>query len=153
MCVCWSLLDSTLFQSGLLPPSSELVLHSCKCLVFFWLHFGGTREQVLSWGGAVIFYVECITSNFLTFFQFEENSKWITEGFSLGRLCSRCVEINRSCTKIPRVYHKSDLHRDYVRRGSQFQQKSFGVTLCWTIQITDVWWKLLPDVFWLWAKH
>jgi len=34
MCVSWSVSYSTLFQSDLLSPPSELVLHSCKCLMF-----------------------------------------------------------------------------------------------------------------------
>jgi hypothetical protein len=34
MCVYWSLSYSTLFQGDLLPPPSELVLHSHKCLMF-----------------------------------------------------------------------------------------------------------------------
>ena len=85
----------------------------------FWVPFGGTGEnkalawvgyRLLRWGGAILFHVQCITSSFLTFFQFGENIQWITEGFALGRMCSRCVDIDHSCIKSPWVYHNSDLH-------------------------------------------
>jgi len=89
------------------------------------------RYKIWRWGGAIMSYVKCITSSFLTFFQFGENISWNTEGFTLGMMCSRRVYLYYSCTKAPWVYRKSDLHRNSVRRDFQIQRRSFGVALCW----------------------
>ena len=63
------------------------------------LHEWGTS----SCGGAIIFRVECITASFFTFFQFGENTQWIMDGFALGRMCTRCVDMDHFCTKAPWV--------------------------------------------------
>jgi hypothetical protein len=47
--------------------------------------------------------VGCITPSFLTFFQFGENTQWIMDGFAVGRMCARCVDIDHFCTKAPWV--------------------------------------------------
>ena len=50
------------------------------------------------WRWAIICHVECITVSFFTFFQFVENNQWIVDGFALGRMCARCVDIDCFCT-------------------------------------------------------
>ena len=94
----------------LTAPPSELVLHSCKCLMFLSAPGEGLGNirHLREWGtscavGAVICHVERITVCFLTFFQFGENTQWITDGFALGRMCTRCVDIAHFCTKAPWV--------------------------------------------------
>jgi len=118
MCVSWSLSYSTLFRSDLLPPPSELMLHSCKSLLFlsalrrYWGTSGtcmsGVQTLEVRWGNT--FPCAMYYFKFLEFFQFGENIQWITEGFALWRMCSRCVDIDHSCIKSPWVYHNSDLH-------------------------------------------
>ena len=44
------------------------------------------------------------------------------DGFAVGRMCVRCVDIDHFCTKAPWVQRKSGLHRDSARRGLQLQQ-------------------------------
>ena len=106
ICVSWCLSYSTLFQGDLLPPPLELVLHSHKCIMF--LSALGNIMHLCEWGtssegGAISYHVEYITPSFLTFFQFGEKTQWIMDGFALGRICTRCVDIDHSCTKAPWV--------------------------------------------------
>ena len=97
----------SVFQCDLWPPPSEFVFHACKCLMFLsalgnirHLHEWGTNSEG---GGAKIWHVECITMSFLAFFQFGENTQWIMDGFAVGRMCARCVDIDHLCTKAPWV--------------------------------------------------
>jgi hypothetical protein len=54
-------------------------------------------------GGAIIWHVGCIALSVLTFFQFGENTQWIMDGFALGRMHARRVDIDHLCTKPPWV--------------------------------------------------
>ena len=81
MCVTEVFLTALSF-SDLLPPPSEVVLHSCRCLNVPecpWEGLGTIRHLrergASSEGGAIICHVECITPSFLTFFQFGENTQ------------------------------------------------------------------------------
>ena len=78
VCFLKCLSYSTLFQSDLLPPCLELVLHSSKCIMF--LSALGNIMHLCEWGtssegGAISCCVENITPSFLTFFQFGENAQ------------------------------------------------------------------------------
>ena len=115
MCVYWSLSYSTLFQSDLLPPTFRAgipliqVPFVSECPVeglgnMRHLYEWGTSSEGGGAGAAIIIcHVECITLSFLTFFQFGENTQWIMDGFALGRVCARCVDIDHFCTKAPWV--------------------------------------------------
>jgi hypothetical protein len=77
---------STLFQSGLLHPLSELVLHSHMCLMFLSLrnikHMCERRTS--SEGGAIIIcHVKCLYWKFLDFLPV-----WGEHSVNLGCLCS-----------------------------------------------------------------
>jgi len=68
----------------------------------------GNIRHLHEWGagsddGAIICHVGCITPSFLTFFQPGENSQCIMDGFTLGRMCARGVDIDHFCTKSPWV--------------------------------------------------
>jgi len=63
----------------------------------------GNMRHLCEWGtssegGAVICHVECITQS-VAFFQFGENAEWIVDGFALGKMCARCMDIDHFCTK------------------------------------------------------
>ena len=67
------------------------------------LYEWGTSSEGEGAAAIIICHVECITLSFLTFFQFGENTQWIMDGFALGRVCARCVDIDHFCTKAPQV--------------------------------------------------
>ena len=83
MCFLKRLSYSTLFQNELLPPSSELVLHSWKCLMF---PSGlGNLRHLHEWGtvsedGAVVCHVKCITLGFMYFSSLRRtlSESWMT---------------------------------------------------------------------------
>ena len=106
MCVSWSLSYSTLFQSDLLPSLQRLYsTHtSALCSWVPWEH------EALVWVGYKLLQrgnnLPCgvYYCKFLDFFfQFGENIQWITDGFALGRMCARCVDIDHFCTTAPWV--------------------------------------------------
>jgi hypothetical protein len=106
MCVSWSLSYSTLFQSDLLPST----FRACTPVMqvpLFPSALGNIKHLcewgTSSWGWAIYCPVECITPSCLNFFQFGENTQWIMDGFALGRMCARCVDIDCFCTKAPWV--------------------------------------------------
>ena len=94
------------FRMSYCPPPSELVLHSHKCLMFL-SALGNIRHlhkwDTISEDAEIICHVGCVTPCFSTFFQFGENTRWFTDGFALGRMCARCVDICHFCTKAPWV--------------------------------------------------
>jgi hypothetical protein len=100
-------LTALYFRLTYCPPPSELVLHLCKCLMFLsalgniWhLHECGTSSGL--WGSNLPCWVYyCKFLGF--FFQFGENTQWIMDGFVLGRMCARCVDIDHFCTKAARI--------------------------------------------------
>jgi len=107
MCVCLSY--SSLFQSDLLPHLQSLWSIQA-CALCFWVPLGRTWEhkalgwtgyKLWRWGNTLpcwVYYCE-----FLEFFQFGENTQWIMDGFAVGRMCVRSVDIDHFCTKAPWV--------------------------------------------------
>ena len=66
----------------------------------FWVPLWGTWEhKALAWVG----YKLWGWGNNLTFFQFGENTQWIMDGFAMGRMCARHVDIDHFCAKAPWV--------------------------------------------------
>ena len=59
------------------------------------------EQSTNSESGAVICHAKCIIPSFLNFFQFGENIHWIIDGFALGTMCARCVDIDHFCAKAP----------------------------------------------------
>jgi hypothetical protein len=104
--VCVFLSHSTLFQSDLLPHFQSLWSIQA-CALCFWVPLGGTWG--LAWGGCKLWRwgntLQCWVyyCEFLEFFQFGENTQWIMDGFAVGRMCARSVDIDHFCTKAPWV--------------------------------------------------
>ena len=108
-CMCVFLSYSSLFQSDLLPHLQSLwSIHACA--LCFWVPLGGTWEhKALGWMGCKLwrwgntFPCWVHYCEFLEFFQFGENTQWIMDGFAVGRMCARSVDIDHFCTKAPWV--------------------------------------------------
>ena len=114
MCVSWCLSYSSLFQSDLLPPSPELVLHSRKHIMFVrWEPLGGIWEhKALAWVGYKLWRwgnklpCEVYYSKFLDFF-----SVWEEDSVNHRWLCTReditkhhgFIISTRNCAKGPSI--------------------------------------------------
>jgi hypothetical protein len=133
-----SLLYSTLFQSDLRPPPSELVLNSCKCLMFLSAPGRGLGNigHLCEWGtssegGAKICHVECITMSFLIFFPVwgghSVNHGWLWTGKDVCQVCGHRPLLHQSTVGLaqewtpPKLQNESQVQLLLLTRSSNTQ--------------------------------
>ena len=109
MCVYWCLVFLTaLYFRVAYCPQLHILYSIHTCALCSWESHMGLRnirhmceQSTNSESGAVICHAKCIIPSFLNFFQFGENIHWIIDGFALGTMCARCVDIDHFCAKAP----------------------------------------------------